>query len=66
MQFFKKANLSWSSLKVTKLSTFQPLDLKFFLTSLLLVVPSSSVTMERLKDGNVELCKMLVVIIVKR
>ena len=27
-----------------------------------MVIPSSSVTMERLKDGNVELCELFVVI----
>ena len=32
----------------------------FFLYSLLMVVPSSLANMERLKDGNAELCRFLV------
>ena len=31
------------------------------LSSLLMVVQSSSVNMERLKDGNIELCRLFVV-----
>ena len=34
----------------------------FSLSSLLLVVPFSSVNMERLNDGNVELSRLLVVV----
>ena len=32
------------------------------MSSLLIIVPPSSVNMERLKDGNVELCRLFAVI----
>ena len=53
------------SLEVTKLSKFQHFFLfKIILSSMLMVVPSSSVNMKRFSDGNVKLCRLSVVIIV--
>ena len=55
---FKNTDSSYSSVKVTELSKFKHLFLlKVFISSLLMVVPSSLVSMERIKDGKVKLDK---------
>ena len=56
---FKNADFSWSSLKVTKFSNTKHilfLTQNSFQSPLLMVVPFSS---EKLKDGVVELCRLL-------
>ena len=51
----ENAGFSESSLKVTKLSKFWHFFLFKILLSSLMVVPSSSINMEILKGGNVEI-----------
>ena len=49
---FKNADFSYSSLKVAELSDFWQFFLLKIILSLLMLVPSSPVNMERLKDGS--------------